>query len=192
MHSLAVLETRRLKPRCWKGYTPLEVLWEDQFLLLPASCGSKCSFSCGCFSITKSCLTLWDTVCCSTPGFPVFLYIPKFAQTHVHWVSDAIQLFHPLSPPCPTALHFSHHEGFFQWVGSLHQVAKVLELQLWHQSFQRIFGLISFKIDWFDLLAVKGFSRMLSSATARKHEFLSTQPSLWSNSHICTWLLEKP
>ena len=99
MHSLAVLETRRLKPRCWKGYTPLEVLREDQFLFLPASCGSKCSLTCGhcCCSVTKSFLTLWGPMCCSTPGFPV-LYIPEFAQTHVYWVSNTIQLFHPLSP----------------------------------------------------------------------------------------------
>ena len=134
MHSLAVLETRCLKPRCWKGYTPLEVSREDQFLFLPASCGSKCSLTCGhcCCSITKSCLTLWDPMCCSTPGFPVLLYIPEFAQTHVYWVSNTIQLFHPLSPPCPTALHFFHPEGPFQWVGFLHQMAKVLELQLQH------------------------------------------------------------
>ena len=79
--------------------------------------------------------------------------------------------------------------GSFQWVGSLHQVAKVLELQ--HQSFQWIFR-VDFKIDWFDLLAVHGTLESSSSATVWKHQFFGAQPSLWSNSHIHAWLLEKP
>ena len=70
-------------------------------------------------------------------SFPVLHYLPEFAQTHVHQVSDAIQPSHPLSPPSPPALHLSQHHGLFQWVGSLHQAAK--ELQLQHQSFQWIF-----------------------------------------------------
>ena len=61
----------------------------------------------------------------------------EFVQTHVHWVGDAIQPSHPLSSPSPPALNLSQHQGLFQWVGSLHQVAKLLELQ--HQSFQWIF-----------------------------------------------------
>ena len=64
---------------------------------------------------------------------------PGVAQTHVHWVSDAIQPSHPLSSPSPPAFNLSQHQGLFQWVSSLHQVAKLLELQLWHQSFQCIF-----------------------------------------------------
>ena len=71
---------------------------------------------------------------CSTPGFPVLHYLLEFAQTHVHWVTDAIQPSHPLLPPSPPALHLSQHQGLFQWVSSSHQVAKVLEPQL--QSFQ--------------------------------------------------------
>ena len=61
---------------------------------------------------------------------------PEFTQTHVHWVSDAIQPSHPLSSPSLSALNLSQHQGLFQWVSSLHQVAKVLEFQLQHQSFQ--------------------------------------------------------
>ena len=61
------------------------------------------------------------------PGFPVLHHLPDFAQTHVHWVSDAIQPSHPLSPPSPLALNLSQHQGLFQGVSSLHQVAKVLE-----------------------------------------------------------------
>ena len=72
------------------------------------------------------------------PGFSVHHYLPEFPQTHVHWVSDAIQPSHPLLPPS-LALNFSQHRGLFQWVSFLHQVAKVLELQLQHQSFQWIF-----------------------------------------------------
>ena len=73
---------------------------------------------------------------CSMPGFPALQYLPQFAQTHIHWVSDAIQQSHPLSPPSPLGFNLSQYQGLFQWVSSLHQVAKVLELQLQHQSFQ--------------------------------------------------------
>ena len=76
---------------------------------------------------------------CSMPDFPVLHYHPDFAQTHVHWVSDAIQPSHPLSPPSPLAFNLSQHQNLFQWVGSSNQVAKVSELQLQHQSIQRIF-----------------------------------------------------
>ena len=86
-----------------------------------------------CCSVTKSCLTLCNSMDCIMPVFPVVHYLLELAQTHVHWVSDAIQPSHPLS------LNLSQHQGLFQWVGSSHQVAKVLELQLQHQSFQWIF-----------------------------------------------------
>ena len=75
----------------------------------------------------------------SMPGLPVLHHLLEFARTHVRWVCDAIQPSHPLSPPSSPALDLSQHLHFFQWVGSLHQVAKVLELQLKHQSFQWIF-----------------------------------------------------
>ena len=71
---------------------------------------------------------LCDPMDCSMPGFPVFYYIQESAQTHVHWVSDAIQPSHPLSSPSPPALNLSQHQGLFQWVDSSHQVTKVLEL----------------------------------------------------------------
>ena len=92
----------------------------------------------------------------SRPGFLVLHYLKEFAETHVHWVSDAIPPFHPLSPPSPPALSLSQHQGLFQSVGSSHQVAKVLELQLQHQSFQWILRVDFFRIDWFNLLAVQG------------------------------------
>ena len=116
--------------------------------------GSEQPFSC--CSVAQSCLTLRDPMDCSTPGFPVLHHLLEFAQTHVHWVDDAIQPSHPLLPP---ALNLSQHQGLFQWSGSLHQVTKVLELQL--QSFQWIIRTDFFRIDWFDLLAVQGTLKSL-------------------------------
>ena len=81
-----------------------------------------------CCSVAQSCLTLWDPMDYSTPGFPVHHQLLQLAQTHVHWVGDAIQPSHPLSSASPPAFNLSQHEGLFQWVGSLHQVAKVLRL----------------------------------------------------------------
>ena len=79
-------------------------------------------------SVTKLCLTLCKPMDCGMPGFPVLRYLLEFAQTHVHWVGDAIQPFHPLPPPSPPALSLSQHQGLCQWLASLHHVAKVLEL----------------------------------------------------------------
>ena len=84
---------------------------------------------------------------CSTSGFPVPHYFPEFAQTYVPCVNDAIQPSHPLLPTFPPALNLSQHQDLFQWVGSLHQVAKVLEFHFQHQSFQWIFR-VDFFYDW--------------------------------------------
>ena len=109
-------------------------------------------------SVTQSCPTLCNPMDCSTPGLPVHHQLLEPTQTHVHWVGDAIQPSRPLSSPSPPAFNLSQHQGLFKWVSSLHQVAKVLEFQLQHQSFQFQFrtansGLISFRMDWLDLLA---------------------------------------
>ena len=87
-------------------------------------------------SVTQSCLTLCDPMNHSTPGLPVHHQLLEFTHTHVHWVNDAIQPSHPLSSPSPPAPNPSKHQGLFQWVNSSHEVAKVLEFQLQHQSFQ--------------------------------------------------------
>ena len=92
-----------------------------------------------CCSVAKLRLTLCDPMDCSKPGFPVLHYLLDFAQTHVRWVSDAIQPSHPLSPSSSITFNPSQHQGLFQWVGSSHKAAKVLELQLQHHSFQWIF-----------------------------------------------------
>jgi len=87
-------------------------------------------------SSVQSCPTLCDPTDCSMPGLPVHHQILEFTQTHLHWVSDAIQPPHPLSSPSPPAFNLSQHQGLFKWVSSSNQVAKVLEFQLQHQSFQ--------------------------------------------------------
>ena len=92
-----------------------------------------------CCLVAKLCLTLYDPMDCSTPRQASLSYLPEFVQTHVHWVSEGIQSSHPLSPTSPPAFSFSQHQDLFQWVSSSHQVVKVLDLQLQHQSFQWIF-----------------------------------------------------
>ena len=77
-------------------------------------------------SVAQSCPTLCDPMNCSTPGLPVHYQLPESTQTHVHWVSGAIQPSHPLLSCSPPALNLSQHQGLFQWVSSLHQVAKIL------------------------------------------------------------------
>ena len=92
---------------------------------------------CCCYPVTKQCPTLWDSMDCSTPGFPDLHHLPKLVQTHVHWVGDAIQPSHPLSSPSPPAFTLSQHQGLFQCARSSHQATELL--QLLHQSFQLIF-----------------------------------------------------
>ena len=107
-------------------------------------------------SVQFSCIWLFaDPMNHSTPGLPVHHQLPEFTQTHIHWVGDAIQPSHPGSSPSPPAPNPSQHQNLFQWVNSLHEVAKH-----WSFSFSIIPskehpGLISFRIDRLDLLAVQ-------------------------------------
>ena len=94
--------------------------------------------------------------------------------------------------PFPPAPNPSQHQSLFQWVNSLHKVAKVLEFQLSIIPSKEIPGLISFRMDWLDLLAVQGTLKSLLHTTVQKHQFFGAQLSSQSNSHIHTWLLEKP
>ena len=87
-------------------------------------------------SVAQSCLTLYDSMNHSSPGLPVHHQLPEFTQTQVHQVGDAIQPSHPLLSRSPPAPNPSQLQGLFQWVNSLHEVAKLLEFQLQHQSFQ--------------------------------------------------------
>ena len=114
----------------------------------------------------------WDSVDCSTPGFPVLHHLLKLAQIHVRGVGDAIQPSCPLLSPSPPAFNLSQHQGLFEGVSSSHQVDKILELQLQHQSFQQISRLISFRIDWFNLLAVQGTLKSLLQHHSSKASIL--------------------
>ena len=120
----------------------IQGLLKENWLLCPTimpassnSSGKRVQFSFS--SVTQLCVTLCDPMNCSMPGFSVHHQLPEFTQTHVHQVSDAIQPSHPLSSPFPPAPNPSQHQSLFQWVNSSHEVAKVLEFQLQHQSFQR-------------------------------------------------------
>ena len=97
------------------------------------------TFCCCYCSVAKSRPTLCDPMDCSITAFLVFHHLLEFAQTHVHWVDDAIQPSHPLPSPSPPAPNPSQHQSLFQWVNASHEVAKLLEFQLQHHSFQWIF-----------------------------------------------------
>ena len=109
-----------------QAWIPLQLLVNTFF---PSTCQSVSS-------VAQSCPTLCNPMTRSMPGLPVHHQFLESTQTHVHWVGDAIQPSHPLSPPSPPAFNPSQHQGLFQWVNSSHEVAKVLEFQLQHQSFQ--------------------------------------------------------
>ena len=144
-------------------------------------------------SVAQSCLTLCNPIDCSTPGFPVLHPLPEFAQTHVHWVSDAIQASYP-----PSVIPFSFLQSFpasgsfpKSWLFAsdgqstgASASASVLPMNIRAWFPLGLTGLIS--------LLPKGHSRVFSSTTIQKHQFFSAQPSLWSNFHIRIWLLEKP
>ena len=122
-------------------------------------------------SVAQLCPTLCYPMNCSTPGLPVHHQLPESTQTHVHWVGDAIQPSPPVSPS-PPGLNLSQHQGLFQWVSSLHQVAKVLELQLQHQSFQwmNIQGWFPLRLTGLISLLSEELSRVLSSTIIQKHQ----------------------
>ena len=125
-----------------KAMTSLDSIWKSRDItlltkvcLVKAMVISSAQFS----SVAQLCPTLCDPVDCSTPGFPVHHQLLKPTQTRVHWVGNAIQPSCTLLSPSPPAFNLSQHQGLFQWISSSHQVAKVLQFQLQHQSFQWIF-----------------------------------------------------
>ena len=105
-------------------WSALELLWPLRVCHLAYKCVTmrvSVQFS----SVSQLCLTFCNPMDCSTPGFSVHHQLPELAQTHVHWVGDAIQPCYPLSSPSPPVFHLSHHQGLYQWVSSSHQVAKL-------------------------------------------------------------------
>ena len=135
---------------------------------------------CCCCAVTKSCLTLWDRMDCSMPAFPVLHYLPGFAQIHGHWVSDALLLpsVFPSNSYFPMSWLFA--SGGQSIRASSSATVLPMNIQGWFPL--GLAGLI---------LQSKGLSRVFSSTTLPKHQFLHAQPSLWSNSYIHTWLLKK-
>ena len=112
-------------------------------------------------SVAQSCLTICDPMDCSTPGLPAHHQLLEFTQTHVHWVSDAIQSSHPLSSPSPPALNLSQHQSLFKWVGSLHQWPKYWSFSFNIGPSNEHPGLVTFRMGWLDLLAVQGTLKSL-------------------------------
>ena len=106
-------------------------------------------------SAAQSCLTLCDPIHCSTPDLPVHHQLSEVTQTHVHWVSNAIQPSHPLLTPSPLAFNLFQHQGLFKWVSSLHQVPKYWSFSFSISPSNEYSGLISFRMDWLDLFAVQ-------------------------------------
>ena len=127
-------------------------------------------------SVTQSCPGVCNPMDCSMSGFPVHHQLLEFSQTHVHLVGNTIQTSHPLSSPSPSPFNLAQHQGLFKWVHSLHQVGKVFKLKLQHSPFNEYSGLISFRIDWFDLLAVQGTLKSL----LQHHKFKSISSLLLS------------
>ena len=122
-------------------------------------------------SVAQSCPTLCDRMNHSMPGLPVHDQLPEFSQTHVHQVGDAIQPSHPLSSPSP-AFNLSQHQGLFQWVSASHQVAKYWSFSFSISPSSEYSGLISFKMDWLDLLAVQGTLRSFLQHRSSKASIL--------------------
>ena len=141
-------------------------------------------------SVTQLCPNLCDPVYCSIPGLPVHHQLPEVTQTHVHPVGDAIQPSHPLSSPSPPVFTLSQHQGLFS-----ESILCIRWPKYWSFSFSispssEHPGLISFRMDWLDLLAVQGTLKNLLQHHSSKASIL--QLPLQSNSHIHTGLLEKP
>ena len=123
-------------------------------------------------SVIQLCQTLCDPIDCSTSGLPVHHQLLEFTQTHVHWVGDANQPSHPLSPASPLALNLSQHQGLFKWVSSSHQVAKYWSFSFNISPSEEHSGPISFRMDWLDLLAVQGTLKSLLQHHSSKASIL--------------------
>ena len=132
-----------------------------------------------CCSVTQSCPTLSGPINCSMPGFLVLYYLLEFAQTHIHWISDAIQLSHPLSSPSLPVFSLCQHQGLhIRWPKN------------WSFSFSinpsnKYSGLISFRVVWFDLLAVHGTHKSLL-------QYHSSEASILQHSAIFMIQLSHP
>ena len=174
MFSIECQDTFHMKDQVNKAYSQKKRTWSRASVQIS--------------SVNQSCPTLCDPVNHSTPGLPVHHQLLEFTQTHIHQVGDAIQPSHPLSSPSPPAPNPSQHQSLFQWVNSSHEVTKVLEFQLQHHSLQR-----NLRADLQNGLVGPPCSpRDSQESSPISHQLFSAQLSSQSNSHINTWLLEKP
>ena len=146
---------------------------------------------CCCCSIAKSCPISCNAMTFSMPGLPNFHYALEFAQPPGHWVSDSIQPSDPLSPDSPPSLGLSQDQVFSSESALCIRWPKYWSFSLTINPSNQYSGLISFKFDWFDLLAVQGTLKSLFQHHILKASVLQ-HSTLWPNSHIYTWLLEKP
>ena len=149
------------------------------------------TFLSGCCSVAQSCPTFCDPMDCSIPGFPLVHHLPDFVQTYVHWVGDAIQPSHPLLSPSPPAFNLSQHQIF-----SHESVLFLRWPKYWSFSFDispssEYSGLISFRMDWFDLLQPKEFSSLLQHHNSKASILHCSAFFMVQLSHP-SWLLEKP
>ena len=141
-------------------------------------------------SVSQLCLTLCDPMDCSSSGFPVHHQLLEPTQTHVHHIGDAIQPSHPLSSPSPPTFNLSQHQGLFQWVSSSHQVTKVLELQLQHQSLQWLFRM-DFLYDWLVWSPCSRRNSQESSPTSQNFQSTLWEMPGWMNHELESRLLKE-
>ena len=170
------------------GYFCCSVVWHDWSDLAAAAVVFVRHF----VAQSLSCVWLFATprtiACQASLSFTISQNLLKLKR-----IDDAIQPSHPLLPTSPTAFCLSRHQRLFQWIGSSHHLAKFLELQLLASVLpMNIRGWFPLGLTYLISLQSKRLSRIFSNTTVQQHQFFSTQPSLWSNSHIRTWLLEKP
>ena len=123
-------------------------------------------------SVAQSCPNICNPINCSMPGLPIHHQLPESTQTHVHWSGDDFQTSHPLSSLSLPALNLSQNQGLFKWVSSLYQVAKVLEFLFSISPSIEYAGLISFRMDWLDLLTVQGTLKSLLQYYSSKASIL--------------------
>ena len=183
------MNTQDWSPLGWTGWISLQ---SKDLTVLIKYLHFICLYSVQFSSVAQSCLTLCDPMDYSMPGLPVHHQLPEFTQIHVHWVSDTIQPFHPV-------ITFSSHLQSFPAPGSF-QMSQLFALS--SQSIGISASTSDFPMstqDWSPLgwtgwisLQSKGLSRVFSNTTVQKHQFFRSQLSSQSNSHIHTWLLEKP